>query len=378
MNGSRRYLTRLAALTAAAVSILAAASCSSAASPGESSSPAGTGPASGGTLKLTVGQPNPSAGNSDYYWALERGIFTRLGLDVSTVTQGAVETTNLSTGQMVVGLFGTTGMFSAVDSGRHMNIVFDENTGASTGAIFVKASSPYKTIMSLSGQKIASIGTNGAGYGAAASYSRYIVAHGGKPLTIVVEASGPALLAALQSGQVAAATNQEVFGAQVSKGLLRHVIGASNPLAERIVGQDIAAASYFGLASTLAANKTAITRFVAGLRIANLQIDKASNGQIASVLAKNPSFAPSVISTADLEAEIAAQRPFFARDDGRITSGLWSKSLTAFKNWGLSLNGSSINLTDSKFSYGNTVDISYWNAAAPLVSSYIKKYGADG
>jgi ABC-type nitrate/sulfonate/bicarbonate transport system substrate-binding protein len=378
MNGSRRYLTRLAALTAAAVSILAAASCSSAAAPGESSSPAGTGPASGGTLKLTVGQPNPSAGNSDYYWALERGIFTRLGLDVSTVTQGAVETTNLSTGQMVVGLFGTTGMFSAVDSGRHMNIVFDENTGASTGAIFVKASSPYKTIMSLSGQKIASIGTNGAGYGAAASYSRYIVAHGGKPLTIVVEASGPALLAALQSGQVAAATNQEVFGAQVSKGLLRHVIGASNPLAERIVGQDIAAASYFGLASTLAANKTAITRFVAGLRIANLQIDKASNGQIASVLAKNPSFAPSVISTADLEAEIAAQRPFFARDDGRITSGLWSKSLTAFKNWGLSLNGSSINLTDSKFSYGNTVDISYWNAAAPLVSSYIKKYGADG
>jgi ABC-type nitrate/sulfonate/bicarbonate transport system substrate-binding protein len=335
-------------------------------------------PDRGRGLDTGRGQPNPSAGNSDYYWALERGIFTRLGLDVSTVTQGAVETTNLSTGQMVVGLFGTTGMFSAVDSGRHMNIVFDENTGASTGAIFVKASSPYKTIMSLSGQKIASIGTNGAGYGAAASYSRYIVAHGGKPLTIVVEASGPALLAALQSGQVAAATNQEVFGAQVSKGLLRHVIGASNPLAERIVGQDIAAASYFGLASTLAANKTAITRFVAGLRIANLQIDKASNGQIASVLAKNPSFAPSVISTADLEAEIAAQRPFFARDDGRITSGLWSKSLTAFKNWGLSLNGSSINLTDSKSSYGNTVDISYWNAAAPLVSSYIKKYGADG
>lgn len=378
MVGWRRYRTRLAVLAAAAVPILAAAGCSSAASPGGPSTAAGAGAANGGTLKLTVGQPNPSAGNSDYYWALERGIFTRLGLDVSTVTQGAVETTNLSTGQMVVGLFGTTGMFSAVDSGRHMNIVFDENTGASTGAIFVKASSPYKTIMSLSGQKIASIGTNGAGYGAAASYSRYIVAHGGKPLTIVVEASGPALLAALQSGQVAAATNQEVFGAQVSKGLLRHVIGASNPLAERIVGQDIAAASYFGLASTQAANKTVITRFVAGLRIANQQIDKASNAQIASVLAKNPSFAPSVISSTDLEAEIAAQRPFFARDDGRITSDLWTKSLTAFKNWGLSLNGSSIDLTDSKFSYANTVDMSYWNAAAPLVSSYIKKYGADG
>jgi ABC-type nitrate/sulfonate/bicarbonate transport system substrate-binding protein len=369
----RRAWTVGISVLAAAATILMAG-CGSSASSAASRSPAS--PA--GPLKLTVGQPNPSAGNSDYYWALERGIFTRLGLDASTVTQGAVETTNLATGQMVVGLFGTTGMFSAVDDGRHMSIVFDENTGASTGAIFVKASSPYKTIMSLSGQKIASIGTNGAGYGAAASYSRYIVQHGGKPLTIVVEANGPALLAALQSGQVAAATDQEVFGAAVSKGILRHIIGAADPLAEKIVGQDIAAASYFGLASSLAANRTAITRFVAGLRIANLQIDKASNGQIASVLAKNSSFSPATISSADLEAEIAAQRPFFAKDDGRISSDLWSKSLTSFKNWGLSLNGASIDLTESKFDYGSTVDMTYWNAATPLVDQYIKNYGADG
>ena len=243
MNGltrGRRRLGRPWLAAAATAAVLAAAACGSSGS----SSPGPAGPAAGtaangasGTLALTVGQPNPSAGNSDYYWALEQGIFTRLGLNVSTVTQGAVETTNLSTGQMVVGLFGTTGMFSATDSGRHMSIVFDENTGASTGAIFVKASSPYKTIMSLSGQKIASIGTNGAGYGAAASYSQ---------------------------------------------------------------------------------------------------------------------------------------------DDGRITARLWSKSLIAFRNWGLSLNGSTIDLTDSKFSYGNTVDMSYWNAATPLVSSYIKKYGANG
>jgi ABC-type nitrate/sulfonate/bicarbonate transport system substrate-binding protein len=360
---------RLAGLAATAV---LAAGCG--ASTASSAAPA----AHPGPLSLTVGQPNPSAGNSDYYWALETGIFTRLGLSVSTVTQGAVETTNLATGQMVVGLFGTTGMFSAVDSGRQMSIVFDENTGASTGAIFVKASSPYKKIMDLSGQKIASIGTNGAGYGAAASYSHYIVAHGGKPLTIVVEANGPALLAALQSGQVAAATDQEVFGAEVSKGILRHVIGSADPLAEQIVGKDIAAASYFGLAATLGDNRAAITRFVAGLRIANTQIDRASNSAIASTLAKNSSFSPATISTADLEAEIAAQRPFFARDDGRITSGLWSKSLSSFKNWGLSLNGASMDLGDSKFAYGSTVDMTYWNAATPLVTQYVKKYGAGG
>jgi hypothetical protein len=269
-------------------------------------------------------------------------------------------------------------MFSAVDSGRQMSIVFDENTGASTGAIFVKASSPYKKIMDLSGQKIASIGTNGAGYGAAASYSHYIVAHGGKPLTIVVEANGPALLAALQSGQVAAATDQEVFGAEVSKGILRHIIGSADPLAEQIVGKDIAAASYFGLAATLGDNRAAITRFVAGLRIANTQIDTASNGAIASTLAKNSSFSPATISTVDLEAEIAAQRPFFAKDDGRISSDLWSKSLSSFKNWGLSLNGASMDLGDSKFAYSSTVDMAYWNAATPLVTQYVKKYGAGG
>jgi ABC-type nitrate/sulfonate/bicarbonate transport system substrate-binding protein len=374
MNRSK---VRAAALAGAATAVLlAAAACSS---PG---SPAGAGPAAGATtsgpLALTVGQPNPSAGNSDYYWALEQGIFTRLGLNVSTVTQGAVETANLSTGQMVVGLFGTTGMFSATDSGRHMSIVFDENTGASTGAIFVKASSPYKTIMSLSGQKAGSIGTNGQGYGAVASYSHYISTHGGKPLDIVVEANPAGLLAALESGSIAAAMNNVTgaFAAAVEAGKLRQITSPTAPLTEQILGgKNVAAASFFGLSTALASNKTAITRFVAGLRIARMETEKATVAQIAAVMARNPAFAPAIVSTQALQSGLTAQRPFDGIADGFVSSGLWSNSLKAFSNWGLNLNGTALDLTQPGFSYGQAIDMSYWNAATPLVNAYVKKYG---
>jgi ABC-type nitrate/sulfonate/bicarbonate transport system substrate-binding protein len=358
---------------------LALTACSSSSSSSGSSSGSAAN-SSSSPVSLTVGIPNPGTQNDDYYLALEGNVFSRLGLNVNTVTEGATETTALSTGTMVVGNFGTTGMFSAVASGRHMQVVYSENTGASTGAIFVKASSPYKTIMSLSGQKAGSIGTNGQGYGAVASYSHYISTHGGKPLDIVVEANPNGLLAALESGQIAAAMNNVTgaFAAAVEQGKLRQITSPTDPMVEQILGgKNVAAASFFGLSSALASNKTAITRFVAGLRVARMQTEKASVAQIAAVMAKNPSFAPSVVSAQALQSGLTAQRPFDGTADGYVSPDLWSNSLKAFSNWGLNLNGTSLDLTQPGFSYANAIDMSYWNAATPLVNSYVKKYGVS-
>jgi ABC-type nitrate/sulfonate/bicarbonate transport system substrate-binding protein len=325
-----------------------------------------------------VGIPNPGAQNDDYYVALEGKIFQRLGLNVNTVTEGATETTALSTGTMVVGNFGTTGMFSAVASGRHMQVVYSENTGASTGAIFVKADSPYKTIMSLSGQKAGSIGTNGQGYGAVASYSHYIATHGGKPLDIVVEANPTGLLAGLESGQIAAAMNNvtSAFAAAVTAGKLRQITNPTDPQVEQILGgKNVAAASFFGLSSALSSNSTAVTRFVAGLRIARMETEKATIPQIAAAMATNASFAPSVVSSKDLQTALTTQRPFDGIADGYISPSLWTNSLKAFSNWGLNLNGTALDLTQPGFSYGSAINMSYWNAATPLVNSYVKQYG---
>jgi ABC-type nitrate/sulfonate/bicarbonate transport system substrate-binding protein len=359
-------------LGAAGITIaLAAAACGSSSS-GTSSS--GGSAAKAGPINLTVGIPNPGAQNDDYYLALEGNIFTRLG----TVTEGATETTALSTGTMVVGNFGTTGMFSAVASGRKMQVVYAEGTGASTGAIYVKASSPYKTIMSLAGQKAGSIGTNGQGYGAVASYSHYIASHGGKPLQIIVEANPDGLLAALESGQIAAAMDNvtSAFSSAVTAGKLRQITSPTDPLVEQILGgKNVAAASFFGLSSALSSNRTALTRFVAGLRIARMETDKGTTAQIAAVMARNPSFASSVVTAKDLQTALAAQRPFDGVSDGFVSSALWGNSLKAFSNWGLNLNGTALDLTQPGFSYGSAINMTYWNAATPLVNSYVKKYG---
>jgi ABC-type nitrate/sulfonate/bicarbonate transport system substrate-binding protein len=363
-------------LGAAGITIaLMAAACGSSSS---GSSSGGSTAKSAAPINLSVGIPNPGAQNDDYYLALEGGVFTRLGLNVNTVTEGATETTALSTGTMVVGNFGTTGMFSAVASGRKMQVVYAEGTGASTGAIYVKASSPYKTIASLSGQKAASIGTNGQGYGAVASYSHYIATHGGKPLQIIVEANPEGLLAALESGQIAAAMNNatSAFAAAVTAGKLRQITSPTAPQVEQILGgKDVAAASFFGLSSALSSNRTAITRLVAGLRIARMETEKATTAQIATVMARNPSFASSVVTAQDLQTALTAQRPFDGVSDGFVSSALWANSLKAFSNWGLNLNGTSIDLTQPGFSYGSAINMSYWNAATPLVNSYVKKYG---
>jgi ABC-type nitrate/sulfonate/bicarbonate transport system substrate-binding protein len=377
----RRGTRRKAGAAFGAIGIAGALILTACSSSGNSSGSSGSGSAahaSSGTVSLSVGIPNPGTQNDDYYVALEGKVFTRLGLNVNTVTEGATETTALSTGTMVVGNFGTTGMFSAVASGRHMQVVYSENTGASTGAIFVKAGSPYKTIMSLSGQKAGSIGTNGQGYGAVASYSHYIATHGGKPLDIVVEANPNGLLAAVESGQIAAAMNNVTgaFATAVEQGKLRQITSPTDPKVEQILGgKNVAAASFFGLSSAMASNKTAVTRLVAGLRIARMQTAKATVAQIAAVMAKNPSFAPSIVSSKALQSGLTGQRPFDGIADGYVSASLWANSLKAFSNWGLNLNGTSLDLTQAGFSYANAIDMSYWNAATPLVNSYVKKYG---
>lgn len=337
-------------------------------------SAAGASASSNAPLSLTVGVPSPSTGNSDFFWALEKGIWTQLGLNVTVVSQGSSETTNLAAGRLPVGNWGTTGLFPIIQSGRTVQDVFNTGSGDAADAITVKKGAAYTTVQSLSGQTVGVIGSAGQGFGAASSYSHYIVTHGGKALNIVVEPNEAAITAALESGQIQAAIANPAFGAGISAGLLTQMLAANSKTAEQITGTGVAAAAYFGLSTAMKSDSAAITRFIAGMRIANDQIDKASNAEIAGVLAKNSNFAPSVESHAALVQQVAEARPFFAANDGYISSATWKTSLKAFANWGLSQSGANVDLNAAANSYGQAVNMSYWNAATPLV----KKFGTNG
>jgi hypothetical protein len=333
--------------------------------------------AGSGNQALTVGIGTAGPVNADIYWSLENGVFDKLGLHVTIVQQGGTQLTNQASGRMVIGFYGTTGMFPAVAAGRNMVVAAGAANGNSGAGIYIAKGAPYKTLMDLSGKSVGVVGANGQSFGAATAYSSYIAGKGGKPLKIVIEQTVPSLTAAVKSGQLAAAV-AVIPATVISSGVLTQMINAGAPQAESITGAGSIAASWFGLKSALVANKSAVVKFIAGLRIGRQQITTASDAQVAKVLAKNPYFGPSAISAADLTTEINQIRPFWAAADGYVSQATWDKSLQAFSNWGIDIGATKLDVTSPKYSYGNAVDMSFWNAATPLVQSYLKSSGSSG
>jgi ABC-type nitrate/sulfonate/bicarbonate transport system substrate-binding protein len=382
---SRRatYAATAVAIAIAACTAIAGCASSSSSANGTGGSAAGPSPASTSLaglkpLSLTVGLATPSAQNGDLFWAVGTGLFAKLGLNVTLDTSAGGNTASeLATGQLVIGNSGVPQMFTPLASGRQMQLVFADTSGDGAAAITVSAKSPYKTIMDLSGKSVGTIGVNGASYGAASAYSQYIVAHGGKRLNLVVGASASADAASLVSGSIQAIVGSPSFAAGIAAGQFRQMLATNAPQAIAITGGRETASGYIGLSSSLASNSEAITRFVAGLRIAREEVGNASSSQVAAEFQKSAPFAPSVISLPDLTQQINQVRGFWAQNDLQISQAQWSVSLAAFSKWGLmSDTNAPLNLKSATFSYANVVNMAYWNAATPLVKAYDAKYGS--
>ncbi len=376
IRGPRPRRATYAVIAAAAAVSTAMAGCESSANSAAAPAAAATSLASLKPLSLTVGLATPSAQNGDLFWAVGTGIFNKLGLKVTLDSSAGGNTASeLATGQLVIGNSGVPQMFAPIASGRKMQLVFADTSGDGAAAITVSAKSSYKTIMDLSGKSVGTIGVNGASYGAASSYSHYIVAHGGKPLKLVVGANSAADAASLVSGSIDAIVGSPSFASGIAAGQFRQMLATDAPQAISITGGRETASGYIGLSSSLASNSDAVTRFVAGLRVAREEVGNASNSQVAAEFQKSAPFAPSVISRSDMTEQIDQVRGFWAQNDLQISKAQWSTSLAAFSKWGLvSDTNAPLNVKSMMFSYGNVVNMSYWNAATPLVKAYNAKY----
>jgi ABC-type nitrate/sulfonate/bicarbonate transport system substrate-binding protein len=362
---TRRWIARA---VAGIVGVSLAVGC---ASPAGASAPlpAASAPSSSTPLSLTVGIPQVNAQFADAYWAEAEGIWKSLNLNVTISVTGATETTSLAAGRLVVGVFGTTAAFAPAAAGRSVGIVLCEDTGDSAAGVVVQSSNKAKTLLDMSGQSVGVVGSAGQGYGTASAFSSYIQQHGGKPLKIVVEASLGALVASLLSGQVQGAIQTSGFEAAIAAGKAREIVQPTDPKTEAIVGTKECSTAYWGTTAALSKNRTAVERFIAGMRVARQDLAKASNAQVAAVFAKLPDFAPSILSHAALVEDILEARPFFSADDGFISEATWNASLKSFATWGLSSSGLAIDLSSDNFSYPKIVDMSYWNGATALVKA---------
>jgi ABC-type nitrate/sulfonate/bicarbonate transport system substrate-binding protein len=223
--------------------------------------------------------------------------------------------------------------------------------------------------MDLSGKTVASTGPGSNAYGAAEIYSKYIVKNGGKPLHIDVFSGLPAIEAALSSGHVQAAVGTNApFAALVASGKVRIVEDATGTIARSLFPASMCSYVWYGLTSALQANREAVTRFVAGIRIADEQIKQASTAELATALGKAKEFAPGIVSPKNLATEVEASQPFFVNDD-YITPAEWTQTLGFVAAQGVMTGSTPVNVYSPDFAYGKVVDMSYWNAATSLIKS---------
>ena len=364
MKTSKRNASKKRPLIAWCVAALLpvfALACSS----GSTSTTGAAGASASPHYSLSVALTGAAMAEADVYIAQQRGYFKQHNLSVSISVVGSTVATDVAAGQYDIGLIGASSTLSPTAAGDAMSIVYNPIPVSLGSTLVVKYDSPYKTLMDMSGQKVAVLGVGSANYGSAVSFSKYIVAHGGKPLVLVPATSDQASVSEVISGEVAGAFGEaDDRVSYMSAKQVRILVNGSSPLAEQITPLQLVGASYFGLKSTVQANKQAVTALVAGLRQADTWLKTASPTDIADTLvAAAPAYAQTGKDV--LIAQVPYDKPFFSPTNGLVTQAAWAASLSAYGTWGLQ----NITITDPAFSYQSVIDMSYWNAATKLIGN---------
>lgn len=310
-------------------------------------------------MELSLGLPGPTTSSAPFIVAQERGLFEKRGLTVQIEDKGALVPAEVAAGRLDLGQFGTGAAFAPAESGRDMAIVYGL-TGNLAGAVQVAANSEFEqlgsteeTLMQLGGKRVAVQGQGGSSYGNAMAISEFVKSRGGKPLELVSLTDFGSMSAQVISGQVDASvvlTNPYVDA--IDKGKVVELVPATDKVLQEIEGGDFAAISVFGLASTVEEKREAVTAFVGAVREAYEIMASEEPSQIAETLAQSPVFEN--LSTENLEAQLALDKPFWNPNDGLITKELWQATLDAIGNWGLPQD-----LTADTFSFDNIVDMSF-------------------
>lgn len=362
-RNNKRFVASL--LGACAITASIAACSSSSSDSGHSGSTESSDSGSKAKLSLTVADPSNTIIMAHAFWALRKGLFDDVGLKVSITEAGGVGATEVAAGKFVVGNFGGSSIIGPTSQGRKMSIVYETSAGPNAAFLFVKGDSKYKSLQDLSGTRIGVVAAGGNTYGAAEIYSKYIVDHGGKALTIVPLGTGGSIVSALAAGTIqSAAEVVDPFMNGIKAGKVRILVNPSTGSTASLFQSDVVNSAVYGTNDALDKNSEAITRFVAGMRLADYQIASATTADLTSVAQTIPGVKDE--ATADQLTELFTyDAPFFPTSDGFITEDAWAHSLQTWTTYGLK-----VDLTKSTFSYQNLVDMSYWNKASSIIKTF--------
>lgn len=354
---------RLGAAFCVAALALAVSGCGSSSDDGK-----GSGDDSSAPLTLSVALSSVSTAFSDVYLADSRGLFKKYNLTVDIQVKGATAAALTAAGQVDVCLYGTSAALAPISQGRELTVVYN-TLGNVQGSVIASAKSNLKklattedTIMSLSGRKVATLGTSGGAFGNAKTLSNYIVAHGGKPLEIQGPQTADLQRGLLVTGQVdAVISGTDAWSQVIKNGQASILVPATDPGQIKILGGEIVSAPIWGLKSTIKEKSAAVTAFIAALRDVHKYEASVSAEALGTELATIPAFKEAGI-TAEAATNSRDNGPLYAPKEGLIDEAVWKSTLKVIGDQGVEYD-----VNDAKFSFKNVVDMAYWNKATDLM-----------
>ncbi|HEY3749278.1 MAG TPA: ABC transporter substrate-binding protein [Pseudonocardiaceae bacterium] len=344
---------------------LVIAGCGSGAGSSGSAAPSSAG-AGGAKPTITVGLSAVTTVSAELYLGRTQGFFAKHGVTVNLTNTGSTSATEAAAGRVDLVQVGCSSALAPAVAGHQTSIVFwmlANNAGIQVpaGSALRPANTAAGSVMELAGKRIAVQGVGTGAYGEAQAMRAYIGAHGAKPPVVVSLPNASAISAQLVSGQVDAAVGAaDVVAGAVADGKVRILVRAENPGLKEVSGGDVAGVCLWGLKSKLAQEPKAVAAFIAGMRDAYRYVTATQPATIAGILHTTKDFGSLGVDT--VEQSLGYDVPLFTTSAGQLTPAVWETTLKAFAGWGLGLN-----LSDPRLSYGDIVDMSYWNASTALL-----------
>lgn len=361
---ARVSLPRRLLVSGAVVALVAAVSATA----GMSSPQTARGAKSSNLIPLTISVANYSTRWADLFVARYEGFFKKAGLNLLIENNGTSYATVELSGRADLALSGAAGVPTLNARGQNLKIVYSSTYGDDKGYL-VATSSSYHTTADL-GKTGASVGifaTGGQQNGVAQALSDYVVAHGGKALSLraITSTTGdftPLVVAGtIDTAFIDPATAAPYIQAGKARWLTD--AGPDSALMEKLVPPGIAGVDFWAPASVIQQKHDAIARFIAALREAEHWLASHKNATVATVLhngIENFNF----IDPALIQASLQYDRKIWATTaHGFVSNAMWQSSLQAWSTWGLPYKS-----TDPAASYATNIDMSPWNASTKLLN----------
>jgi ABC-type nitrate/sulfonate/bicarbonate transport system substrate-binding protein len=315
-------------------------------------STAGSTSPSSAPLKLSIGLAATVPWMGIVHIAKLKGYFTEEGLDANVSITGAANTlTSVVSGQSDLGATGPTAAFGPVRDGKETSIVYSGNALAESAA--VAATSKISSLGQCSRMATSPPGTSS--YGWAVWYKKNL----GAKYEIVQINDTPSILASVISGTSdCAVTTLSAFLPSANAGKL-HFLYDPRDRKNMPAGfpADLPGGGFWGLKVNLKSKKEALTRFFRAILKATAYVTKTSSSEIATLLRKDADWQP--LSQDAITQIYEAGKPFLFPNGGYIAPSIWPSYLDYTSSAGQSF----VVPSDSKWSYAERVDMSYFTAA---------------